>query len=136
MNEILSEYLDVFCIAYLDVFWIAYLDDIWIYLDNLEQHRQHICLILKRVEEVGLILKASKCKLHTDRTKYLRYIISPMGLQMDLDKIQAVAEWKELSLPDIRKSTIYDITIESNVKLRSTVGSNIVASSLITCLPD
>jgi hypothetical protein len=92
MNEILSEYLDVFCIAYLDIFWIAYLDDILIYLDNLEQHRQHVHLILKRVEEVGLTLKASKYEFHTGRTEYLGYIISPMGLQMDPNKIQVVAE--------------------------------------------
>jgi hypothetical protein len=49
-------------------------------------------LILKRVEEVGLTLKASKCKFDTDRTKYLRYIISPTGIQMDPEKVQAVAE--------------------------------------------
>jgi hypothetical protein len=87
MNEILSDYLDVFC--------IAYLDDILIYSNNLEQHRQHIRLILKRVEEVGLILKASKCEFHTDRTEYLGYIISRMGIQMDPENVRAVAEWKE-----------------------------------------
>jgi hypothetical protein len=87
INEILSNYLDVFC--------IAYLDDILIYSDNLEQHHQHVHLILKRVEEVGLTLKASKCEFHTDRTKYLEYIISPMGIQMDPKKVRTVAEWKE-----------------------------------------
>jgi hypothetical protein len=46
MNEILSDYLDVFC--------IAYLDDILIYSDNLEQHRQHVRLIQKRVEKWDL----------------------------------------------------------------------------------
>jgi cell fate regulator YaaT (PSP1 superfamily) len=84
MNEILSDYLDVFC--------IAYLDDILIYSDNLEQHRQHVRLIMKRVEEVGLTLKVSKCEFHTDRTEYLRYIISPTGILMDPEKVQAVAE--------------------------------------------
>jgi hypothetical protein len=87
MNEILSNYLDVFC--------IVYLDDILIYSDDLEQHRQHVHLILKRVEEVGLTLKASKCEFCTDRTEYLGYIISPMGIQMDPGKVQAIAEWKE-----------------------------------------
>jgi hypothetical protein len=72
MNEILSDYLDVFC--------IAYLDDILIYSDSLEQHRWHVRMILKRVEEVGLTLKASKCEFHTNRTEYLGYIISPTGI--------------------------------------------------------
>jgi hypothetical protein len=52
MNEVLSDYLDIFC--------IAYLDDILIYSDNIETHWKHVKIILKRVEEVGLTLKASK----------------------------------------------------------------------------
>jgi len=43
MNEILSEYLDIFC--------VAYLDDILIFLQNLEDHRKHVRTILKRVKE-------------------------------------------------------------------------------------
>jgi hypothetical protein len=87
MNEILSDYLDIFC--------IAYLDDILMYSDNLEQHRQHVKMILRRVEEVGLTLKALKCEFHTNKTEYLGYIISPMGIEMDPEKVRAVAEWKE-----------------------------------------
>jgi hypothetical protein len=87
MNEVLSDYLDVFC--------IAYLDDILIYSDNIEQHRQHGKMILERVEEVGLTLKVSKCEFHTDRTEYLGYIISLSSIQMDLEKVRAVAEWRE-----------------------------------------
>jgi hypothetical protein len=87
MNEILSDYLDIFC--------IAYLDDILIYSDNLEQHYQHVKMILRRVEEVGLTLKASKCEFHTNKMEYLGYIISRTGIGMDPEKVRAVAEWKE-----------------------------------------
>jgi cell fate regulator YaaT (PSP1 superfamily) len=87
MNEVLSDYLDIFC--------IAYLDDILIYSDNLEQHRQHIRSILERVEEVGLMLKALKYEFHTDRMEYLGYIISPTGMSMDPEKVRAVVEWRE-----------------------------------------
>jgi hypothetical protein len=87
INEILSDYRDIFC--------IAYLDNILIYSDNLEQHHQYVHLILKRFEEVGLTLKPSKSEFHTDRTEYLGYIISPMGIQMDPEDVQTVAEWKE-----------------------------------------
>jgi hypothetical protein len=41
-----------------------------------------------------------------------------------------------MSWPNIPKSMIYDIMIESHTKLQFTMGSNIVASSLITHLPD
>jgi hypothetical protein len=87
MNELLSDYLDIFC--------ITYLDNILIYSDDLEQHRQHIRRILEMVEEVGLMLKASKCEFHTNRMEYLGYIISPTGISMDPEKVNAVAEWRE-----------------------------------------
>jgi hypothetical protein len=87
MNQILSNYLDVFC--------IVYLDNILIHSDNLEQHYWHVKMILRRVEEVGLILKTSKCKFHSNKIEYLGYIISPIGIEMDPEKVWAVAEWRE-----------------------------------------
>jgi hypothetical protein len=48
----------------------------------------------------------------------------------------AVFEEVLLSQPDIPKSMIYDIMIESHLKLWFTIGCNMVASSLITELPD
>jgi len=79
MNEILSEYLDIFC--------VAYLDDILIFSQNLEDHQKHIRTILRRVGETRLTLKASKCEFHTTETEYSGYVISPKGLQMDEEKI-------------------------------------------------
>jgi hypothetical protein len=47
-----------------------------------------------------------------------------------------ILEPMTLLRPNIPKSTIYDIMIESCVKLLFTMGSNIAASSLITHLHD
>jgi len=87
MNEILNEYLDIF--------WVAYLDDILIFSQNLEDHRRHVRTILRRVEETGLTLKASKCEFHTTEIVYLGYVISPQGLGMYEEKIRTIKEWKE-----------------------------------------
>jgi len=87
INEILSKYLDIFC--------VAYLDNILIFSQNLEDHRRHIRTILRRVEETRLTLKASKCEFHTTGTEYLGYVISPKGLRMDEEKIRTIKEWKE-----------------------------------------
>jgi hypothetical protein len=84
MTEVLSNYLDVFC--------ITYLNNILIYSDNLEQHYQHVRRILERVEEVGIILKVSKYEFYTDRTEYLGYIISPIGMSMHPEMVKAMAE--------------------------------------------
>jgi hypothetical protein len=87
MNEVLSDYLDVFC--------IAYLDDILIYSDSLEELQWHIRQVLQQLKEVGLTLKLSKCEFHTDQTEYLGYIILPMGIQMDPENIKTIKDWKE-----------------------------------------
>jgi hypothetical protein len=87
MNEVLSDYLDIFC--------IAYLYDILIYSNDIETDQKHVKMILKRVEEVGLTLKASKCEFHTDRTEYVGYIIAPTGISMDPKKVKVVEEWWE-----------------------------------------
>jgi hypothetical protein len=84
MNEVLSNYLDIF--------YIAYLDNMLIYSDNIIQHHQHIKLILERMKEVGLTLKASKYEFHTYKTEYLGYIITPTVISMDPEKVKAIKE--------------------------------------------
>jgi hypothetical protein len=84
INEVLSVYLDIFC--------IAYIDDILIYSDNITQHREHVCLILERIRQVGLSLKPTTCEFHTHKTEYLGYIIAPEGISIDLQTVKAVKE--------------------------------------------
>jgi hypothetical protein len=87
INEVFSDYLDIFC--------IAYLHDMLIYLDNLTQYHKYVKLILERMKEVGVTLKVSKCEFHTYRTEYLGYIIAPIGISIDPEKVKAIKEWKE-----------------------------------------
>ena len=46
MNDILFDYLDVFC--------TAYLDDILIYSENELEHAEHVRKVLQRLRDVGL----------------------------------------------------------------------------------
>ena len=87
INEYLSDYLDIFC--------VAYLDDILVFSQNEEEHQEHIRAILTRVRDSGLTLKASKCEFHTMETEYMGYIIAPQGLGIDEEKIQTFKDWKE-----------------------------------------
>ena len=79
MNEILSDYLDIF--------YMAYLDDILFFSPDEETHRKHVRVVLTRVRDTGLTLKSSKCEFHSMETEYLGYVISPEGLRMDEEKI-------------------------------------------------
>jgi hypothetical protein len=95
INDILAPYLDRFC--------TAYLDDTLIYSDNLEEHQQHICLVLDAFAKAGLHLKPKKCEFHQQEVKYLGLIIITEGIKMDPEKIRAMQDWEPPSnLKDIR----------------------------------
>ena len=88
INELLSEYLDLIC--------LAYLDDVLIYSDNLEEHVHHVRTILGRLREAGLALKLNKCEFHMTETEYLGYVITPVGIHMDKQKLHTMNEWPQL----------------------------------------
>ncbi len=52
---------DVFC-EYLDDFMIYYIDDILIFLKKMEDHEHHVCIVLEKIQEVGLYAKLKKCE--------------------------------------------------------------------------
>src|SRR5260221_7618954 len=87
INEVLGDLMDV-CM-------VGYLDDILVYSDSLEDHRNHIWEVLRRLRKVGLYANLKKCKFHTDTMEYLRFILSPKGLQMDPTKVSAIQDWPE-----------------------------------------
>src|SRR5260221_11406421 len=75
INEVLRDLMDI-CT-------VGYLDDILVYSDSLEDHRDHVCEVLHCLRTMGLYANLKKCKFHTDTVEYLRFILSPKGLQMD-----------------------------------------------------
>src|SRR5882724_1376465 len=87
MNDIFADMLDV-CV-------IVYLDDILIYSDNIEQHREHVREVLRRLRHNGLFAGINKCTFHADSVEYLGYILSPTGLSMDPAKVQTIQDWPE-----------------------------------------
>ena len=78
---------------FLDDFLVSYLDDLLIYSNTLKEHKQHVRLVLKRLQEHGLYLKPSKCKFHTDTVSFLGFVISPQGINMDQEKIESITTW-------------------------------------------
>ncbi|KAL0172961.1 hypothetical protein M9458_033272 [Cirrhinus mrigala] len=85
MNTIFQEYLNRFV--------IVYIDDILIYSPSLSEHIGHVKLVLQKLREFTLLLKAEKCKFHVTHTSFLGYIISPTGVCMDERKVVAISSW-------------------------------------------
>ena len=86
MNDVLFDYLDDFC--------TAYLDDILIYSENELEHELHVRKVLERLRNAGLQIDLKKCEFHVTRTKYLGFIISTNGIEVDPEKISVVKNWK------------------------------------------
>ena len=86
INEVLREYLDVFC--------TAYLDDILIYSDTIEDHTSHVNAVLQKLHENKMYLDIYKCDFHVKEIKYLGLIITTEGLRMDQTKVDTIQQWK------------------------------------------
>jgi len=85
MNDLFADLLDI-CV-------IVYLDDILIYSENLKEHEKQVKEVLRQLKTNGLYVSLSKCAFHQEQVEFLGFILSPKGLQMDLEKVRAIREW-------------------------------------------
>jgi len=86
MNDVLFDYLDDFC--------TAYLDDILIYSENELDHQEHVRKVLLRLREAGLQADIKKSEFSVRRTKYLGFIISTEGIEVDPEKTETIRNWE------------------------------------------
>jgi hypothetical protein len=56
-------------------FVTVYLDDVYIFSRTLEEHLEHLRLVLQRFKEEGLKLRLKKCFSGLQEMEYLGYII-------------------------------------------------------------
>jgi hypothetical protein len=85
MNGVFREYLDKFV--------QLFIDDILIYSRTMEEHDEHLCLVLQCLREDKLYGKLSKCSFYQSRIHYLGHVISSEGIAMDPAKVEAIMEW-------------------------------------------
>ena len=82
INDVLREYLNVFC--------IAYFDDILIYSNIKKKHLHHVNKILNKLKKSEFYLDINKCDFHIIRVKYLDLIIIIDEVEMNLKKIEII----------------------------------------------
>jgi hypothetical protein len=78
---------------YLDIFIVCYLDDILIFLDNDEEHKEHVHKVLKALQDANLLVEPEKSHFHVKEVDFLGHMISPEEIRMDWKKISAVWDW-------------------------------------------
>ena len=57
-------------------------------------------MVLRRLWENKLFVKAEKCSFHTDSVSFLGFVVQRGQLQADPEKVRAVSEWP---VPTTRK---------------------------------
>lgn len=87
LNATLADYLDDFC--------TAFVDDILIYSETFEEHQRHVKLVLQRLREASLQAALHKCEFHVQKTRFLGFLVSTEGIEVDPSKIEAVTRWEQ-----------------------------------------
>jgi hypothetical protein len=78
----------------LDKFVVVFIDDIPVYSKSMDEHEEHLWVVLQRLWDHQLYAKFSKCELWIDEVLLLGHMISPEGIAGDLGKVRDVLDWK------------------------------------------
>jgi hypothetical protein len=82
INYILREYLDDFV--------MVYLNNIIIYLNSVEEHKEHIKWVLKKLYKENMPVTVKKYKFYTRKTDFVKFVIKLRQISMDPKKIKAI----------------------------------------------
>ena len=91
---VFQQFINDTFIDYLDDFLTAFIDDLLIYSDNKLDHQVHVKKVLERLRQAGLQAAIHKCEFHVKKTKYLGFIISTDGIEVDPAKIEVIKGWQ------------------------------------------
>jgi hypothetical protein len=78
---------------YLENFVQVFIDEILIYSRTMEEHDEHLRLVLQCLREHKLYGKLSKCSFYQSKIHYLGHVISSEGIVVDPAKVKAIMEW-------------------------------------------
>jgi hypothetical protein len=77
---------------------LVYLDDILVHTQPWQQHIEVLLQVLEWIHTHNLQLQFRKCKRGSTSLKFLGYIISAVGIQMDPAKITCIVEFPQPNL--------------------------------------
>ena len=81
----------------LDKFVVVFIDDILIYSKSIQEHEQHLRVVLEKLRVHRLYAKFSKCEFWLEKVAFLGHILTIEGVAVDPEKIEAVSNWQQLT---------------------------------------
>ncbi|WVZ52679.1 hypothetical protein U9M48_003716 [Paspalum notatum var. saurae] len=85
MNEVLRSFIGKFV--------VVYFDDILIYSKSFDEHLDHLRTVFVALRDARLFINLEKCTFCTDRVRFLGYIVTPQGIEVDETRIDAIRSW-------------------------------------------
>ena len=77
---------------------MAYLNNIIIYLNSKKEYKKHIKWVLKRLYKENIPIIVKKYKFYIRKTNFIKFIIKPGQISINLKKIQAIVKWQDLKI--------------------------------------
>jgi hypothetical protein len=100
MNKVFMEELDKFV--------VVFIDDILVYSKSVEEHEQHLRVLLGKLRAHKLYAKFSKCKFWLEKISFLGHILTGEGVAIDPGKVETVSNWQQPTIAD-------DLTMHAQV---------------------
>jgi hypothetical protein len=72
---------------------MAYLNDIIIYLNSVEEYKEYIKWVLRKLYKENMPVAVKKYKFYTRKTNFIKFIIKLGQISIDLKKIKAIVNW-------------------------------------------
>jgi len=85
INQALQGLVDNFC--------IVYLNNILIFSKNEEEYKTHLQQVLEHLKHHKLYVKSNKYSFFQTEIKFLSFIVSQKGVQIDPRRIQTITKW-------------------------------------------
>ena len=85
MNSALCEHIGKLC--------HIYIDDIIIWSNSIDEHKQHIDIIMKALERAKFFCNKKKCKFFLLELDFLGHHISMRGIEPNASKVQQIFDW-------------------------------------------
>jgi hypothetical protein len=85
MNKVFIEYLDRSV--------VVFIDDMLIFSKTMEEHEEHLRLVLEKLRSNQLYAKFSKCEFWLTEVTFLGHVISVGLVSVDLGKVKDVLNW-------------------------------------------
>ena len=94
MTAALRKHIGCFC--------HVYIDDIVIWSNDLEEHREHVDLVMQALWRSQLYLNAKKCQFFVTELNFLGHHISAWGVEPQSSKCDKIMKWpKPCSTTDV-----------------------------------